>query len=226
MIIKKIGIIAALECEVQKIIEKLENPYSEKIAGMCFYCGKIGNHEIVCVQCGIGKVSAALGAQIMVTKFGPDAVINTGCAGALSDKLQVGDTVISDATVEWDLDTIELGNPRGYVSSMDKVKMCASPELADTMAKVIGSREKVFKGMIVSGDQFVSSQEQRNLILSAFPEAICAEMEGAAIGHVCEQNGIPFCVIRCISDNANGDSKIDFAEFSSQALQNQFHCHH
>ena len=153
----------------------------------------------------------------MITQYHPDVIINTGCAGALSPELAVGDIVLGDVTVEWDLDTIDLGNPRGYVSAMDRVEMYPDKEITDAIADTIGDRENIVRGMIVSGDQFVSSQEQRNLILSSFPNALCAEMEGAAIGHVCEQNGVAFCVIRCMSDNANGDSGVNFAEFSEKA---------
>ena len=209
-----IGIIAALKCEMDILIGNLENVQIYEIAGTKYYSGTIGNHKVICMQCGMGKVSAALGAQVMITQFNPDIIINTGCAGALAQEIEVGDIVLADNTVEWDLDTIDLGNQRGYVSAMNKVVMTADKTITDQIAEVIGNNEKAYRGTIASGDQFVSTDEQRNLILEAFPKALCAEMEGGAIGHVCEQNGVPFCIIRCMSDNANGDSGVDFAEFS------------
>ena len=209
-----IGIIAALECEIDILRDNLEDVQTYEIAGTEYYSGTIGNHEVICMQCGMGKVSASLGAQAMIMQFDPDIIINTGCAGALAEELEVGDIVLADSTVEWDLDTIDLGNPRGYVSAMDKVVMTADEAVTDQIADVIGDDAEIYRGMIVSGDQFVSTDEQRNLIFEAFPDALCTEMEGGAIGHVCEQNGVPFCVIRCISDNANGDSSVNIAEFS------------
>ncbi|MDO4477495.1 MAG: 5'-methylthioadenosine/adenosylhomocysteine nucleosidase [Lachnospiraceae bacterium] len=213
----KIGIIAALSCELEILKEALTDDVVESLAGTEFYCGTIGNYDVVLMQCGMGKVSAGAGAQAMITAYNPDYIINTGCAGALAEELAVGDIVVADKTVEWDLDTIDIGNPRGYVSSLDKVEMTADKDLSDKICAVFDEEENVIRGMVVSGDQFVDKPEQRELILSAFPEALCAEMEGAAIGHVCEQNGVPFCVVRCMSDNANGDSGVNFAEFSEIA---------
>jgi len=112
---------------------------------------------------------------------------------------------------------MDLGNPRGYVSAMDRVEMNADSSVTAALAAIIGGETAVYRGLIVSGDQFVSTKAQREMILEAFPQALCAEMEGAAIGHVCAQNGVDFCVIRCMSDNANGDSGVDFAAFSRQA---------
>ncbi len=213
---KRIGIIAASDFEVQAVKDSLKDVKTAKAAGTLYYSGKIGSHEVICVQCGMGKVSAALGAQAMITQFHPDVIINTGCAGALSEKLEVGDTVLADVTAEWDLDTIPIGNPRGYVTAMDCVKMFSDRKTTDEIAAVIGDSAHVFRGLIVSGDQFIAEESQRKLILDSFPDALCVEMEGAAVGHVCAQNGIPFCVIRCMSDNANGDSGVNYAEFSAE----------
>ncbi len=215
----KIGIIAAMPCEIELISNSLENKSVEIIAGTEYYSGEIGNYDVILMQCGMGKVSAGAGAQAMITAYHPDYIINTGCAGALSQALNVGDIVIADHTIEWDLDTIDIGNPRGYVTALDKIEMTADEDLSDKIIAVFDDNENITRGLIVSGDQFVSKDEQRELILSAFPDALCTEMEGAAIGHVCEQNQVPFCIIRCMSDNANGNSGVNFAEFSKEAGQ-------
>lgn len=214
---KRIGIIAALPCEIEILKSNVQDQRVEKLAGSDFTVGTAGSYDVVIAQCGMGKVSAAACAQAMITRFQPDVIINTGCAGALADSLHVGDIVVAEKTVEWDLDTIDIGNPRGYVSALGKVEMTADEELSQKILAVIGSSARVTRGLIVSGDQFVDKQEQRRMILSAFPGALCAEMEGAAIGHVCQQNSVPFCVIRCISDNANGDSGVEFSAFSAIA---------
>ncbi len=214
---KKIAIIAAMEVEVRLLLENLENVQEYRLAGAPCWTGSVGKHELVLMQCGIGKVSAAAGTQALITRFAPDCVINTGCAGALSPALSIGDLVLSDATAEWDMDLLALGLPRGYISALDAVQVAADPALIDALAAVIPPELRVVRGLVVSGDQFVSTAEQRALIHGSFPEAMCAEMEGAAVGHVCCQNGVPFCVVRAMSDTADGSSSVSFAEFAESA---------
>ena len=210
-----IGIIAALSVEVDDIKRELKNEKEVTIAKTTLYSGQIGQYNVITMQCGMGKVSAALGTQTMIDTFHPDYIINTGCAGAIKSGLQVGDIVLSTSTVEWDLDTIEIGNPRGYVSAMDRVEMKADETLIKLLESYIP--KKVYKGVVASGDQFVSKDEQRKTILSSFPDALCAEMEGGAVGHVCAQNKVPFCILRSMSDTADGNSGVDFASFAQKA---------
>lgn len=213
------AIIAALDFEVNLIKEALEGMEETELLSTPVYHGTIGDKEVVVMQCGMGKVSAAIGAQALIDKYHPDYVINSGCAGALAKDLQVGDVVLSDKVVEWDLDLTAIGYPLGFIDALDTVEMSASAELADRIFSVISGENKVVRGMVVSGDQFVSTNEQREKILSNFPEAQCAEMEGAAVGQVCAQNKVPFCIIRSMSDNANGDSGVDYNEFSKEASE-------
>lgn len=215
--IKTVGIIAALEVEVNLIKNSLLNKTTVKCAGTEIHTGKIGNTNVVLMQCGIGKVSAALGTQAMISQFKPDCIINTGCAGGIAKGIKIGDIVLSTATAEWDMDTTVLGDPRGYIYSLGTSIVKSSDEIVSLTEKFVPSGVTVFKGLVASGDQFVSSDDQRKIILGSFPDALCAEMEGAAVGHVCAQNNVPFCVIRCMSDTADGDSKIDYAEFSKKA---------
>lgn len=214
---KRIGIIAAMKVEMELIKEQIRDCQTETIAGTEYHFGKIGSYEIALTQCGIGKVSAALSAQVMILKYQPDCIINTGCAGGISEGLKIGDMVLSDCTVEWDIDMLAIGLPRGYVSALDQVILQADERIADWIAEYIPQDVPVHRGMVVSGDQFVSREEQRSVIMGAFPAAKCAEMEGAAIGHVCVQNQVPFCVVRCMSDTADGDSDVDFPVFAKQA---------
>lgn len=215
--VQRIGIIAAMEEEMVLLRERMQNLQTDRIAGTDYYTGKIGQYEVVLIQCGIGKVSAALGAQAMILRYQPDCIINTGCAGAMAKGLKIGGMVVSDATVEWDIDLLALGMPRGFVSAMNGVEMKADPALADWITSAIPDSIQTCRGLVVSGDQFVSRPEQREIILGAFPGALCAEMEGGAIGHVCAQNGVPFCVVRCMSDTADGDSDVNFAVFVKEA---------
>lgn len=213
------AIVAALDFEVRLIRDELDDMEETELLGIPVYCGIIGDKEVVVMQCGMGKVSAGIGTQALIDKYEPDYVINTGCAGALAAELDVGDVVISDRVVEWDLDLQAIGYPLGYIDALGTVEMQASPELVERISSVISEDCRVVRGMIVSGDQFVSTNEQRAKILSNFPDAQCAEMEGAAVGQVCAQNSIPFCIIRAMSDNADGDSGVSYDEFSKEASE-------
>lgn len=211
------AVIAALDFEVELIRDALENMEETELLGAPVYNGMIGGNRVVVMRCGMGKVSAGIGTQALIDAYHPDYVINTGCAGALSPALGIGDIVLSDCVVEWDLDLRAIGYPLGYIDALSRVEMEASPELCGRIESVIPETEHVVRGMVVSGDQFVSTDEQRKLILDNFPGALCAEMEGAAVGHVCIQNDTPFCIIRSMSDTADGKSGVNYADFSVEA---------
>ena len=220
---ERYAIVAALDFEVNLIRDALSDMEETELLGTPVYCGTIGDNDVVVMQCGMGKVSAGIGTQALIDKYNPDYIINTGCAGALAKNLKVGDVVLSDCVVEWDLDLQAIGYPLGYIDALDTVEMPASPELVERLSGVISEDCTVVRGMIVSGDQFVSTNEQRETILSRFPDAQCAEMEGAAVGQVCAQNDIPFCIIRSMSDNADGDSGVSYDEFSKEAGEKSAH---
>lgn len=213
----KFGIIAAMDSEARILRENMQNLREETIARTVFYCGRIGEHEVVLMQCGIGKVCAACATQALICRFSPDYIINTGCAGALSPSLKVGDMVVSTSAVEYDLDFREIGFPLGFITSLGISEIKADISLATKIRRAIPSDINVAEGLVVSGDHFVASNEQRNIILTSFPSALCTEMEGAAIAHVCAQNSVPFCIVRCMSDTADGNSGVSFAEFSDKA---------
>lgn len=208
------GIIAALEFEGQLFKKEMVNVKEFTILNKPAYSGMIGKNEVVVMQCGMGKVSASIGAQVMFSEYHPDFVINTGCAGALDPSLKIGDVVISQSVVEWDLDLRQIGYPLGYIDALGCVEMKADENLVNQIINAKPEGVHALKGMIVSGDQFVSTEGQREHITRHFEKALCAEMEGAAIGHVCLQNNIPFCIIRTMSDTAKGDSGVEFATFA------------
>ena len=216
---KKIGIIAALEVETDLLKAAMQDIEIRAMGGSEYCSGRIGEQEVVVVQCGMGKVSAAISAQIMIDMYHPDCIINTGCAGAVAEGLSIGDMVIGTETAEWDLDLIAIGYPRGYISALGRVRMTGDAELGKMLVKCMPEDVCVKEGLVVSSDQFVSKPEQRDIILSAFPDALCAEMEGAAVGHVCAQNAVPFCIVRCMSDTADGDSGVNYAEFVKVASE-------
>lgn len=216
------AIIAALEYEEELLRNEMKDRRSTTLLGTPVFSGTIGSNDVVLMRSGMGKVSAGIGAQVLIDRFHPDYVINTGCAGALDKALGIGDTVISDSVVEWDLDLRAIGFPLGYIDALKCVEMKAHAPLGDQLRRAAEGR--VMRGLVVSGDQFISTEAQRQHIREHFPAALCAEMEGAAIGHVCCQNGIPFCILRTMSDTADGNSGVDFATFSATASRQSAAC--
>lgn len=211
------GIIAALKYEEDLFRAQLSNVTKVTLLNKPAYTGFLGDNEVIIMQCGMGKVSAGICAQAMIDNYHPDFIINTGCAGALNPELKIGDIVVSESVVEWDLDLRQIGLPLGYIDALGCVEMKASKTLIEKIMASKPNEVSARVGIVASGDQFVSKSEQRKNILDNFPAALCAEMEGAAIGHVCLQNDIPFCIIRSMSDTADGSSGVDFEKFSAQA---------
>ena len=212
-----IGIIAAMNVEMESLRSHMENTTTEVISGIRFVRGTLEGQEVVTAVCGIGKVFAALCAQTMILRYQPSAVINTGVAGTLSDKLNICSVAVSTAVVQHDMDTSPLGDPVGLISGINKVQLPADEALAE---KFIACAEALnihtAAGVIASGDQFVASTERKDYITRNFG-AIACEMEGAAIGQVCYVNEVPFCVLRAISDSADGSSHMDYPTFVSLA---------
>lgn len=212
-----IGIIAAMEVEVEHLRTAMGQVQTEKHGGIEFYSGTIGRHRVVLSRCGVGKVNAAMGTQAMIDHYSPACIINTGCAGGLKSGIKVGDIVLSTFTAEWDMDTTVFGDPRGYFSVFDGVSVKADEGLRSSLKRYVPAQTKAHEGLLLSGDQFVHSEQQRAIIRESFPEAYCVEMEGAAVGHVCLLNEVPFCVVRCMSDTADGQSSVDYGLFVKEA---------
>ena len=202
----KVGIIGAMESEVNELCRCLE--YSEVVeyAGLKFFSGLLNGKKAVVVKSGIGKVNAALCAQALILKFGVDAIINTGIAGALGEGLKIFDFVVSTAAVYHDFDTTAFGYKIGQVPGMVE-QFEADSKLADLAVKAFASTDfankyKIVKGLVASGDQFVSDAQQKKTIQKNFAPA-CVEMEGCAVAHACHLNKVPFLIVRCMSDMAD-----------------------
>lgn len=217
-----LGIIGAMDIEVDSLKNEMENPAINKIAGMDFYEGVIGGKDVVVVKCGIGKVNAAMCTQILADRYNVDVVINTGVAGSLNNDIDICDIVISTVAQEHDMDVTALGYEKGIIPDMD-VSIFESDrklvELTKKSAKEAGLDVKVFEGKVVSGDQFISTHEKKKSLKNSFG-GDCAEMEGAAIAHVASLNNIPFLVIRAISDKADGGAHMDYPTFEKKAAAN------
>ncbi len=212
-----LGIIGAMDVEVSAIKALIKNSVTTKIAGIDFVCGEIENVMVCVAECSPGKVNSAMCAQIMIDRFKPELVINTGVAGSLSNDVAIKNVVIANDVCQYDYDTTVCGDPLGYLCGVNTVKIECDKEASDLLARcAINSGEKIHRGTIATGDTFVSEPLLKEKITSSFG-AICCEMEGGSIGHVCRANNIPFAVLRSISDGGNENSFIDYPTFKKIA---------
>lgn len=213
-----IGIIGAMDVEVQLLKEALQNPQTYVFSGMDFTVGRLDGCDVVAAKCGVGKVFAALCTQTMILKFSPEAIINTGTAGTLIEKLSVGDVAVSENVMQHDMDTSALGDPKYMVSGVNRIYFPADETLKNAVLEI--AREeglRVLTGTIASGDRFVASREEKKNLHRESGAAAC-EMEGGAIGQVCFVNQVPFVVIRAISDGFD-DAVVDYMTFVRNAAE-------
>ena len=217
-----IGIIGAMQIEIDHINSVMENVKTEEISGIIFYTGKVYGKDITLAKCGIGKVFAAVCAEAMILNFKPDVIVNIGVAGTLTDSLNTADIAIAKSVVHHDLDTSPLGDPVGLISGINIVNIECDKKVVSLLEKCAKPLNvKCECGVIASGDQFVCTSEKKSYIRKTF-DAIACEMEGASIGHVCFINGVKFGVLRAISDGADEKSHMDYQEFVPIAAKNSF----
>lgn len=215
----KLGIIGAMEVEVDHLIAQLSEPTLLESAGMRFYAGTMHGTDTVVVRCGVGKVNAAMCTQKLIDQYAVTHIINTGVAGALDRALKVGDLVISTDAVEHDMNVGALGYQPGLIPELvdmhqvhGKLSFEADEQLRGIClraAREVAPEVKVVEGRVASGDVFVFEQDERDRIIGTFG-ATCCEMEGAAIAHVCWRNSVPFAIVRAISDNADATSQTEY----------------
>lgn len=216
----RIGIIGAMSEEVQGIKKLMTDIEEEKIGTLTFYTGVMHDKDIVLLETGIGKVNAAIGATLMIEAFDVEEIIFTGVAGGINEELDLGDVVISRDLIQHDFDTSAFGDKLGMIPRMDNSIFKADDELIE-LAVNAGKKikGKVIVGRVLSGDQFIASPEKIAFLKKEF-NGDCTEMEGAAVGHVCQVLDIPFVVIRTMSDKANSDAHTDYATFMRIAADN------
>ena len=216
-----LGIIGAMDVEVAEIKESMKNVTVETIAAMDFYKGTLKGLEAVVVRCGIGKVNAAICTQILADHYHVTAVINTGIAGSLKNEINIGDVVLSTDVVHHDMDATGFGYPAGQIPQMKEFSFHADEKLrnlAENCCKEVNPEVGIFKGRVVSGDQFVSDRVKKTWISDTF-QGFCTEMEGAAIAQTAHLNHIPFLIIRAISDKADDSANMDYSEFEQKAVK-------
>ena len=221
----KIGIIGAMVEEVSELKASLQDAKVTKIARMEFCEGSFGNTDVVVVQSGIGKVNAAACAQILINHFGVTHVMNTGVAGSLNSKIDIGDIVVSTDAMYHDVDATVFGYAKGEVPQVGTASFVADEMLRRAAVEAVKEAAPdihVFEGRVVSGDQFISSCEVKNHIRDTF-QGDCTEMEGAAIAQVAYINEVPFVIIRAISDKADDSGQEAYDVFEKKAAM---HCAH
>ncbi len=209
----KIGLLVAMEEELERLKDAISTDTVQTIANQKFYDGVIAGQPVTVVQSGIGKVNASIATTLLIQEFGVDAVINTGSAGGIGSDLSIGDLVISTSLAYHDADNRGFGYTYGQIPQM--------PAQYETDEKVgqliqeaaVNTGWHVKNGLIVTGDSFISSQEQIEHIKTYFPEALATEMEGGAVAQTCAQFDIPYAVVRAISDVADEEATVNFDEF-------------
>ena len=213
----KIGIIAAMEEELKLLVENLEDKSQETVLSNVYYSGRYGEHELVLVQSGVGKVMSAMSVAILVESFKVDAIINTGSACAVATGLNVGDVVVADTLVYHDVDLTAFGYDYGQMS-MQPLYFHSDKTFVSTFEAVLSKEEMISKvGLIATGDSFIAGQEKIDVIKGHFPQVLAVEMEGAAIAQAAQATGKPFVVVRAMSDTAAHDANITFDEFIIEA---------
>lgn len=215
-----IGIIGAMEEEVALLKEAMQIQTVVERASMTFCKGQLEGKDVVVVKSGIGKVNAAICAQILVDCFSVDALINTGIAGSLDADIDIGDIVISVDGIQHDMDATIFGYPLGQIPRMDTLAFPADERLirlAKEANEEVNPDIRTFTGRVVSGDQFISSQEVKDHLIRTYG-ARCTEMEGAAILHTAYLNHVSCVIIRAISDKADNSAEMDYPTFERQAI--------
>ena len=211
-----IGIICALSIEVEELTKLLENKQENTYAKMKYISGAINGKEVVMTECGIGKVNAAMSTQVMIDRYNPDIIINSGIAGSVSRELKIGDIVISKDCVQHDFDGTQMGDPKGLIQYNDetRIDIPVNNEIANKLFDACKDIENtnVMCGRIATGDIFVAEKSMRQSIADEF-SAVACEMEGGAVAQVCYRNEVPCAVLRCISDDFDENQFMDFMEF-------------
>lgn len=222
---RRIGIIGAMEEEVAALKEQMDIEELRTIAGMEFCKGVCEGQPVVVVRSGIGKVNAAVCTQILCDVFQAEAIINTGVAGSLKNEINIGDIVLSTDALQHDMDATGFGYEAGVIPRMETSVFEADEELiilAEKVCREVNPDIQVFKGRVISGDQFISDYGVKERLITMF-KGYCTEMEGAAIAQAAWLNKVPYLVIRAISDKADGSAEMDYSEFEMKAIEHTVH---
>ncbi|ACG62804.1 TPA: 5'-methylthioadenosine/adenosylhomocysteine nucleosidase [Streptococcus equi subsp. zooepidemicus] len=213
----KIGIIAAMEEELRFLLEQLQDSQEHQLLSNTYYTGRLGRHELILVQSGVGKVMSAMTVAMLAEHFQADAIINTGSAGAIASELAIGDVVVADRLVYHDVDVTAFGYDYGQMAAQP-LYFDSDSKLVETFKQVLDQEKTNSRiGLIATGDSFIAGQESIDTIKAHFPETLAVEMEGAAVAQAAHAAGKPFIVVRAMSDTAAHDANITFDQFIVEA---------
>ncbi|MGN0383992.1 MAG: 5'-methylthioadenosine/adenosylhomocysteine nucleosidase [Eubacterium sp.] len=216
-----IGIIGAMEVEVAILKDSMTDVEIITKASRDFYKGRLGGKDAVVVKCGVGKVNAAVCAQILIDVFRADILINTGIAGSLRNEINIGDIVLATDAIQHDMDATGFGYDLGIIPQMERSVFESSKELrkiAVSCCMRVNPDINVYEGRIVTGDQFISNGDKKQWLVDTF-SGYCTEMEGAAIAQTAYLNEVPFLILRAISDKADNSAHMDYKVFEEQAVK-------
>lgn len=214
----RVAILSAMREELTPFLKKFPNYTQEEVGGNVFYKVAYGENELILAYSKIGKVHSALSASTMILKFGCEKLIFSGVAGGLSPKLKVGDLIVATKLCQYDVDITAFGHPLGFIPE-SSVYIEADPHLLKVASEVAKEKGiKLEEGIIASGDSFIASSEKRQWLIENF-QADAVEMEGASVANVCHLLKVPFCILRSISDSADGEADVSFDEFLEKAAQ-------
>lgn len=223
MTYKKLGLIGAMNEEIELFHAHLRDVQTEERAGITFFSGLFYGKPVVVCKSGVGKVNAAVCTQLLIDRFEVDAVLFTGVAGAVDPELSIGDIVVSSESMQHDVDVTALGFARGMIPYQESSVFAASDDLRD---RAFEASKRIFEGnvkigRVLSGDRFMADRDAVKELYEQLGGS-CVEMEGAAVAQVCAMYRIPYVVIRSMSDKADGSAHVNFAEFTIQASENSY----
>lgn len=217
-----IGIIGAMDEEVNKLKDVLSDVSTETVAAMNFVKGTYEGKDVVVVRSGIGKVNAGICAQILVDRYGVSAIINTGIAGSLKSEINIGDIVLSVDAIQHDMEAVAFGYAPGVIPRMETSTFKGDEKLIELAKEACAEacpEIGVHQGRVLTGDQFISDKGVKNRLIELF-DGSCCEMEGAAIAQAAYLNNVPFLIIRAISDKADDSANMDYPTFEAMAIEN------
>ncbi len=215
-----IGIICALDIEAEKLKANIENPVTKQIGRLAFVSGKLVGQDVVIGMAGVGKVNAAMCAQTMILKYAPELIVNSGVAGSLSKRLDIGDIAVGTGVVEHDFDTTAVGDPPAFFNETNGEPFPCDPDVASAILRACEAEGvHAVPAKLASGDQFISDADTKARLVKMFGTEAC-EMEAGAIAHVCFNNGVKCAVIRAISDSTDGEHQVEFYQFLPVAADN------
>jgi len=216
----RIAIVGAMHQELRALLDHMPDESPVQRAGREFWLGHLDGHEVVVVLSRIGKVAAATTATVLLAEFDVERIVFTGTAGGLGQGVQVGDVVVADTLLQHDMDASPLF-PRHEVPLYGLDRFAADVAMSDALARASRAMlaqmgapaARVHRGLIVSGDRFVSERAENDVLRARLPDALAVEMEGAALAQVCHDFGVPFAVVRTVSDRADDAAHLDFTQF-------------